>query len=49
MDTTKDDYSGRPDLPQNTSSLTPEQERKRSVGVLLGTVAVCIGLIALLA
>lgn len=50
MDTTKDDYSGVPDIPQNTPPITAEQDRRRAFWILLAVVIAALvigGLIGL--
>lgn len=49
MDSTKDDYTGIPDLPQNTPRKSPERDRKRSAMLILGAVAAAVALVGVLA
>lgn len=42
MDTTKDRYTGRPDLPQNTRRVSPTQDRRRAVWIILAVVATAL-------
>jgi hypothetical protein len=49
MDTTKDDYTGTPDLPQHTPRKSPERDRQRSAWLILGGVAAAVALVGILA
>lgn len=48
MDTTKDRYTGRPDLPQHTRRATPGQDRRRAAWIILAVVAAALALGAVL-